>query len=43
MKAGIAKIDPVVGMEQWEINIEGLHRKFKDNTRQNWPSSRSDS
>ena len=27
--AGISRIDPVVGMENWEIRIEGLHRKFK--------------
>ena len=25
----ISRIDPVVGMENWEIRIEGLHRKFK--------------
>ena len=29
IKAGISRIDPVVGMENWEIRIEGLHRKFK--------------
>ena len=29
IKAGIRRIDPVVGMENWEIRIEGLHRKFK--------------
>ena len=29
IKEGINKIDPVVGMENWEIRIEGLHRKFK--------------
>ena len=28
IKAGISRIDPVVGMENWEIRIEGLHRKF---------------
>ena len=26
---GISSIDPVVGMGNWEIKIEGLHRKFK--------------
>ena len=29
IKEGISKIDPVVGMKKWEINIECLHRKFK--------------
>ena len=29
IKAGISRIDPVVGMEYWEIRIEGLHGKFK--------------
>ena len=29
IKAGISRIDPVVGMENWEIMIESLHRKFK--------------
>ena len=29
IKEGISSIDPVVGMENWEIRIEGLHRKFK--------------
>ena len=29
IKAGISMIDPVVGMENWEIRIEGLHRRFK--------------
>ena len=29
IKAGISRIDPGVGMENWEIRIEGLHRKFK--------------
>ena len=29
IKERISKIDPVVGMQSWEINIEGLHRKFK--------------
>ena len=29
IKAGISRIDPVVGMENWEIRIEALHRKFK--------------
>ena len=28
IKEGISCIDPVVGMENWEIKIEGLHRKF---------------
>ena len=27
--AGISRIDPVVGMENLEIRIEGLHTKFK--------------
>ena len=29
IKEEISRIDPVVGMENWEIRIEGLHRKFK--------------
>ena len=30
IKAGINRKDPpVVGMENWEIKIEGLHREFK--------------
>ena len=29
IKEGIIKIDPVVGMKNWEINIKGMHRKFK--------------
>ena len=29
IKEGISSIDPVVGMKNWEIIIEGLHRKFK--------------
>ena len=29
IKAGISRIDPVVGMENWEIRIESLHRKIK--------------
>ena len=29
LREGISKIDPVVGMESWEINIECLHRKFE--------------
>ena len=29
IKEVISRIDPVVGMENWEIRIEGLHRKFK--------------
>ena len=29
IKEGISSIDPVVGMGNWEIKIEGLHRKFK--------------
>ena len=29
IKVGISSIDPVVGMENWEIKIKGLHRKFK--------------
>ena len=29
IKEGISRIDPVVGMENWEIRIEGSHRKFK--------------
>ena len=29
IKEGISSIDPVVGMTNWEIRIEGLHRKFK--------------
>ena len=28
VKEGISKIDPVVGLKNWEINIEGLHRKI---------------
>ena len=28
-KEGISSIDPVVGMGNWEIKIEGLRRKFK--------------
>ena len=28
-KNKISSIDPVVGMGNWEIKIEGLHRKFK--------------
>ena len=28
IKAGISRIDPVVGMENWKIRIEGLHMKF---------------
>ena len=27
IKEGISRIDPVVGMENWEIRIKGLHRK----------------
>ena len=29
IKEGISSIDPVMRMENWEIRIEGLHRKFK--------------
>ena len=29
IKAGISRIDPVVGMENWEIRIGGLRKKFK--------------
>ena len=29
IKEGISRIDHVVGMENWEIRIEHLHRKFK--------------
>ena len=29
IKSGISRIDPVVGMENWEIRIVGLPRKFK--------------
>ena len=29
IKAGISRIDPVVGMENWEIRIASLHRMFK--------------
>ena len=29
MNDGVIRIDPVVGMENWEIRIEGLHRKFE--------------
>ena len=29
IKAGISRIDTVVGKENWEIRIEGLHREFK--------------
>ena len=29
IKEGISKIDHVVGMKNWEINIEGLRRNFK--------------
>ena len=29
IKEGLSSIDPVVGMENWEIKIEGLHRRFK--------------
>ena len=27
IQAGISRIDSVVGMENWEIRIESLHRK----------------
>ena len=29
IKEGISRIEPVVGMENWEIMIVGLHRKIK--------------
>ena len=29
IKERISKINPVVEIKNWEINIEGLHRKFK--------------
>ena len=29
IKEEISRIDPVVGMENWEIRIDGLHRKLK--------------
>ena len=40
IKEGISSIDPVVGMENWEIKIEGLHRKFKGSSRPSWSSSK---
>ena len=38
IKEGISRIDPVVGMENWKIRIEGLHRKFKGSYRPSWSS-----
>ena len=29
VKERLSKINPVVGMKNWVVNIEGLHRKFK--------------